>query len=205
MPWAALEPRLRRSRRQHRRRACSSLGSERDDGWSLEVDGASLELRFFAGPDPADALERLTLAHRPPARPRRAVVLRPLVSAARRRPRAAAGNTTLRDADVPASAVNTYLHYLPCGDQEGVEGEQPGRTDAMPQARLRDHHLLQPDGLLDLSARLQPGCTAGAADHGPGRRAVPLPLLGKHRRPLPRRSVRLLQPGHRRLLRRPPR
>ena len=34
----------------------------------------------------------------------------------------------LRAADVPGSAVNTYLHYLPCGAQQGVESQQPPFT-----------------------------------------------------------------------------
>ena len=105
------------------------LGTERADGWSIEVDSATLELRFFAGPDPADVVRRLT-AHRSVGRqPRPAAPWffgpwyqpfgddDPLEQAAE-----------LRRGDVPASAVNTYLHYLPCGDQQGVEEEQPEVT-----------------------------------------------------------------------------
>ncbi len=37
---------------------------------------------------------------------------------------------SLRAGDVPGSAVNTYLHYLPCGDQQGIEAQQPPMTAA---------------------------------------------------------------------------
>ncbi len=39
----------------------------------------------------------------------------------------------LRRGDVPASAVNTFLHYLPCGDQEGIRDRQRTRTAALKQ------------------------------------------------------------------------
>ncbi len=73
-----------------------------------------LRLRFFAGPRPADALRRFS-------------------AAVGRQPRAAApwvfgpwyqpGNggdelALLREADAPVSVLQTYTHYLPCGDQE---------------------------------------------------------------------------------------
>ena len=40
---------------------------------------------------------------------------------------------SLRTGDVPGSAVNTYLHYLPCGDQQGVEAQQPPDDLGLPR------------------------------------------------------------------------
>ena len=34
----------------------------------------------------------------------------------------------LQDADAPVSVANTYLHYLPCGDQQGAQAEERRRT-----------------------------------------------------------------------------
>ena len=103
------------------------VASERSDAWSLEVEASRLELRFFAGPRPADAVRRLTrFTGRQPA-PAAPWFFGPWyqphgdddeLEQAR----------ALRKRDVPASAVNTYLHYLPCGDQQGKEDLQPPRT-----------------------------------------------------------------------------
>ncbi|MBA2524016.1 MAG: glycoside hydrolase family 31 protein [Solirubrobacterales bacterium] len=105
------------------------LGSERADGWSLEADSAMLELRFFAGPEPADALRRLTEQEEVGRQPAPAApwFFGPWYQPHGKVPELEQA-AQLRAADVPASAVNTYLHYLPCGDQRGVEAQQPPRT-----------------------------------------------------------------------------
>jgi alpha-glucosidase len=102
------------------------LGSSDSSAWSVEAESARLELRFVAGPSPADALSRLTeLTGRqpPPAAP---WVFGPWYQPTGSDPLGQA--RSLRSADVPGSAVNTYLHYLPCGAQQGVESEQPPFT-----------------------------------------------------------------------------
>ncbi|MQA73997.1 MAG: hypothetical protein GEU88_06595 [Solirubrobacterales bacterium] len=118
------------------------LRSERPDAWSLEVAGAPegvdaagiappsthLALRFFAGPTPADALHRLTRAiGRQPAPP---------ASAFGPWHQPTGGDelellSALRQADAPLSVAQTYLHYLPCGDQRGRGAEQRARTAAI--------------------------------------------------------------------------
>ena len=103
------------------------LGTERADGWSLEVDSDALELRFFAGPEPADALRRLTRFTGRQPDPAAPWFFGPWYQPHGEEP-ALDQATALREADVPASAANTYLHYLPCGDQRGIEAEQPPRT-----------------------------------------------------------------------------
>jgi len=115
------------------------LGSDAGDAWSLEVTAAppdqpqgagappprELSLRVFAGPDPASALRRFT-------------------ATTGRQPAAAApwyfgpwfqpsgddqGQVeTLRGADAPVSVSQTYVHYLPCGDQVGRRDELREQT-----------------------------------------------------------------------------
>ena len=115
------------------------LGSDRSDAWSLEVaagpEGApetatappptELSMRFFAGPRPAAVLRRLTRAigRQPPPEPW-------YLGAwfQRTGDDEAADAAALRRLDTPVSVYQTYLHYLPCGDQQGIEAEQPRRT-----------------------------------------------------------------------------
>ena len=85
-----------------------------------------LQLRFFAGPAPADALRRFTRdTGRQPTPP--AWAFGPWFQATSDE----LGQVRrLQQADAPLSVLQTYLHYLPCGDQRGVEAAQPGRTAA---------------------------------------------------------------------------
>ncbi|HET8975262.1 MAG TPA: TIM-barrel domain-containing protein [Solirubrobacterales bacterium] len=102
------------------------LGSDDPSAWSVETEASGLSLRFVAGPTPADVLRRLTgITGRqpPPAAP---WVLGPWHQPTGSNQLGQAQR--LRDLDVPGSATNTYLHYLPCGSQQGVEAQQPVRT-----------------------------------------------------------------------------
>jgi alpha-glucosidase (family GH31 glycosyl hydrolase) len=102
------------------------LGSSDPSAWSVEAQATSLHLRFIAGPSPADALRRLTeiTGRQPPA-------AAPWVFGPWYQPTGSdqlGQARSLRAADVPGSAVNTFLHYLPCGAQQGVESQQPAFT-----------------------------------------------------------------------------
>src|SRR5262245_58222628 len=102
----------------------------RPDAWSMEVVGApegmaprpaptSLRFRVFAGPRPADVLRRFTAAvGRQPA-PAAPWVFGPWYQGP--------ALEAFRDADVPVSVSQTFLHYLPCGDDRANE---PARTSA---------------------------------------------------------------------------
>jgi sulfoquinovosidase len=111
------------------------LGSDRADAWSYEVTAApdaltappttSMSLRFFAGPTPAAVVRRLT----------RSIGRQPAPEPwflgnwfQRTGDDELADARALRRDDVPVSLYQTYLHYLPCGDQQGIQAEQPGRT-----------------------------------------------------------------------------
>ena len=92
------------------RRPGASRPSRR--GWSC---GSS------PGPGPPTRCARLTRSHRPPAARRlRAGSTAPGSSPPATRASRSRWSRRLRRGDVPASAVNTFLHYLPCGDQEGI-------------------------------------------------------------------------------------
>jgi sulfoquinovosidase len=102
------------------------LGSADPTAWSVEAQSTSLHLRFIGGPSPADALGRLTEVtgrQPPPAAP---WVFGPWYQPTGSDQLGQA--RSLRAGDVPGSAVNTYLHYLPCGAQQGRESEQPPFT-----------------------------------------------------------------------------
>ncbi len=109
------------------------LGTEDPTAWSLEAEATQLTLSFVAGPNPADVVRRLTelVGRQPP-------LAAPWVLGPWHQPYGSgdrlAQARALRDGDVPGSAVNTYLHYLPCGDQQGVEAQQPQTTGAFHDA-----------------------------------------------------------------------
>jgi alpha-glucosidase (family GH31 glycosyl hydrolase) len=101
------------------------LGTDDPAAWSLEAQAPRLILRVFAGPTPARTVRRLTrFTGRQPA------AAAPWFFGPWYQP--TDGDfpqaRKLREADVPASAANTYTHYLPCGDQRGAEAEQRART-----------------------------------------------------------------------------
>lgn len=115
------------------------LGTERPGAWSFEVRGAPegmgalpapRVLRFvvFAGPRPADALERFTrFVGRQPAIEAPWVFgpwFQPGGSVDEQRAQVA----RLRDEDAPVSVAQTYFHYLPCG---GNRGNEKRRTEAL--------------------------------------------------------------------------
>jgi alpha-glucosidase (family GH31 glycosyl hydrolase) len=101
---------------------------QRPDAWSFEVVGApegmtprpgptTLRFRVFAGPRPADVLRRFTAAvGRQPA-PAAPWVFGPWYQGP--------ALQAFRDGDVPVSVSQTYLHYLPCGNDPTNE---PART-----------------------------------------------------------------------------
>jgi alpha-glucosidase (family GH31 glycosyl hydrolase) len=85
-------------------------------------------LRVFAGPRPADALQRFTarIGRQPRVRP--AWVFGPWFQPGGPLDQQVAQLTKLRSADAPVSVAQTYLHYLPCG---GARTSEPQRTAAL--------------------------------------------------------------------------
>jgi alpha-glucosidase (family GH31 glycosyl hydrolase) len=109
------------------------LGSDDPSIWRATVDASTLRLRVFAGPTPAAALARFsarTGRQPPPAAP---WFLGPWFQPSG----ADAPNiAALARADAPASVMQTYTHYLPCGDQRGKQTAERGRTAAAHAAGL---------------------------------------------------------------------
>jgi alpha-D-xyloside xylohydrolase len=109
------------------------LATDVAGAWSLEVADAPRELRFrvFAGPRPADALRRLTERTGRQPRPAAPWLLGPWYQPGGSTSEQAAQLRALRAADAPVSAAQTYLHYLPCGDQQGRREQERARTRAL--------------------------------------------------------------------------
>jgi alpha-glucosidase (family GH31 glycosyl hydrolase) len=118
---------------------------DQSGGWSVEVVKAppgelapasapppqSLSLRFFAGPEPADALGRFTreTGRQPPAAA--PWLFGPWVQPNGNADAQLARLDQLHAADAPMSVAQTYLHYLPCGDQVGNRDAERARVSAI--------------------------------------------------------------------------
>src|SRR4051794_1342567 len=109
------------------------LASDNAQTWSATVDAPELRLRVFAGPTAATALRRFTdrTGRQPP--PAAPWFLGPWFQ-----PRGddAPNIDALRKADAPASVMQTYTHYLPCGDHRSKPGAERARTKAAHAAGL---------------------------------------------------------------------
>jgi alpha-glucosidase (family GH31 glycosyl hydrolase) len=109
------------------------LGSDAPGAWSVEAAAGALSFRVFAGPKPADVLRRLTarLGRQPPA-------AAPFYFGPWFQPKGDDHENlkALARADAPASVVQTYTHYLPCGDHQGQRPQQAARTSMFHAAGL---------------------------------------------------------------------
>jgi alpha-glucosidase (family GH31 glycosyl hydrolase) len=116
------------------------LGTERADAWSLEVDAPALALRVFAGPRPADALRRFTAAtgRQPP--PPTPWTFGPWFQTGQPNrvelDEEAQMIAAQRDADVPVSAAETQMHFLPCGAHRDDPEYNAARTSQFHAAGL---------------------------------------------------------------------
>jgi alpha-glucosidase (family GH31 glycosyl hydrolase) len=109
------------------------LASDDPSVWTATVDASTLRLRVFAGPTPARALARFSdRTGRQPA-PAAPWFLGPWFQPGG----ADAQNiAALQNADAPASVMQTYTHYLPCGDQRTKQAAERSRTKAAHAAGL---------------------------------------------------------------------
>lgn len=111
-------------------RSTFHLASDRKDAWRLEAEAGHLDFTVFAGPTPAKALRRYSeyAGRQPKPAPwffgpwfQPTLEGRPFELADR-----------FRKEDVPVSVVQTYTHYLPCGDHRGREQQE--------RERIRGYH-----------------------------------------------------------------
>ncbi len=101
------------------------LGVDGSASWSAQAEGAELRLRVFPGPTPARALARFTAATGRQPAPSAPWIFGPWFQTGQPNviplEEEAQITHTLRQADVPVSAAETQMHYLPCGAQRGNE------------------------------------------------------------------------------------
>jgi sulfoquinovosidase len=146
------------------------LRSDRAAGWSAEVvaapdgepgaDGAPppdrIALRFFAGPEPADAVGRMTRSVGRQPLPQAPWVYGPWYQPD---DDAQAELDEFARLDVPVSALQTYTHYLPCGDQ--VTERERARTAAAHEAGVAITTYFNPMVCQNHSPAYGPAAAAG--------------------------------------------
>lgn len=115
------------------------LGSDTPDTWSMEVETHEMVFRVFGGPTPVEALGRYTGAEGTQPDDYAPWFFGPWLQTDND-----AQIEALRSADVPTSLNATYLHYLPCGSQQGREDEQSVRTAANHDMGVAIHTYFNP-------------------------------------------------------------
>ena len=108
------------------------LGVDRQDAWSMETSASAMSFRVLAGPSPAQVVRRLTERTGRQPRPLAPWVLGPWFHTGQEnvppREREELAVRRLRQADAPASAVETHLRYLPCGEAQPHRAAERERT-----------------------------------------------------------------------------
>jgi len=99
------------------------VGSDSEGAWSMEVETLEMEFRVFGGPTPLEALSRYT--ERVGRQPNDYA---PWFFGPWLQTDNSQRILDMRNADVPTSLNATYLHYLPCGSQQGNEERETMRT-----------------------------------------------------------------------------
>ncbi len=119
--------------------------------WSVEVDGDAVGFDVFAGPEPADVLRRFTA--RVGRQPRAAA---PFYFGPWWQPHGDEGANLaqLRAVGAAGSLVQTYTHYLPCGDQETAR--ERSRTARFHAAGLAVTTYFNPMVCTSYAARFDP-------------------------------------------------
>ena len=120
---------------------------------------SELRLRFFAGPDPADALRRFTATTGRQPAPAAPWLFGAWYQADGE---AAAELEQLRRADAPVSVLQTYTHYLPCGAQAGREQQEQARVAAAHEAGVAITTYFNPMVCTSYSRAYAPAAAAGA-------------------------------------------
>lgn len=108
------------------------LASNPSDAWSIEAQSPALDLRVFAGPEPADALSRFTKATGRQPAPAAPWQFGPWFQTGQPNTVPLADEASwlglLQKADAPVSVAETQLRYLPCGLDRGNEDYESQRV-----------------------------------------------------------------------------
>ena len=115
------------------------MAYEADDAWSMEVETAEMRFRVYAGPTPAAALQRYTeeVGRQPDD-------YAPFFFGPWLQTDDDTRIEEFRTEDTPTSLNATYLHYLPCGKQQGKEEEQRIRTALNHEMGVAIHTYFNP-------------------------------------------------------------
>lgn len=126
------------------------LGTDQPGGWSLEVTGAPsgessdepappperLSVRIFAGPQPADVLNRFTRETGRQPQPAAPWYFGPWFQPSGSPEEQLGQVAELQQRDAPVSLAQTYLHYLPCGEHRARRDEERAMVAAFHDAGL---------------------------------------------------------------------
>ena len=107
-------------------RSTFRMASDLPDAWHAETETFRLRLSVFAGPTPAQALRRYSLAAGRQPVPEPWIFGPWFQPTLEKTPHEIARGFRARD--VPATVVQTYRHYLPCGAHVGHREEEQERT-----------------------------------------------------------------------------
>ena len=161
----------------------SYFSLDQGGAWSVEVvtappgEGAPasspppthLQMRVFAGPGPADVLRRFTKATGRQDRAAAPWFFGPWVQPTGDVDEQLGILGQLQGADAPLSVAQTYLHYLPCGDQQGRRPEERARTAAVHDLGLAITTYFNSMICVDYNPPYSRGGRAQRADAGPRR------------------------------------
>ncbi len=115
------------------------MAYEADDAWSMEAETHELLFHVFAGPTPAEALERYTEAVG-----RQPDDYGPWFFGPWLQTDNDSRIEEFRAEDTPTSLNATYSHYLPCGSQQGNEDAFTARTAANHDMGVAIHTYFNP-------------------------------------------------------------
>jgi len=116
------------------------MGTDGADAWSMEVESRALRFTVHGGPTPAQALSRFTTKlGTQPSESFAPWFLGPWLQTDQD-----SRIDEMRAADTPTSVTATFLHYLPCGRQQGREQEQVERTAALNAKGTAVHTYFNP-------------------------------------------------------------
>ena len=108
------------------------LDTDDAGAWSMETQAGAISFRVIAGPTAAQVVRRLTERTGRQPKPRAPWFFGPWFHTGQEnqppREREEQAVRILREADAPASAVETHLRYLPCGEAVPLRAAERDRT-----------------------------------------------------------------------------
>ena len=144
-------------------RSVHHLDESGDGTWSVEIDSSAMDLRLFTGADPAEVVRHFTdsIGRQPDTGG--SAVLGPWIQPGPPLDGPAAVVEWITTTDTPTSVVQTYLHYLPCGDHVGrTPAERTADPDAYHEAGIAVTTYVNPMVCRDHTSAFEAALAAGA-------------------------------------------